>query len=746
MEPPIALFIKQIRKTRLIPSVLFLTLFIGNMPEAQSQFRGGEIVYGCTPAGNFRFVMNLYRDCGSANTFSDTLWLTTNATGFDSIGMTRIAGTDISPDCDCLASGVPLNCSSATQYGTGAIEELIYTSDAFHPAGVGLTGVPPTAGWNFVFKGCCRAPTDNLAGSYNDFALTTTLFPYFQTPLNNCFDQSPKFLLPPVLTGCAGDPHARFQAPLEPEMDSLTFELVAPLSGSLTPIATYQAGYSTAAPLPGPIHHPSNQSVTFDPVTGDLLFLSYTTGSFALAFRVNAWKCGVKISEIHREAHILIVPCNHGSTPELSMQGGVLYKGILFSIDSIFAGESLVDWISALDTTGCVSSGPHDVALSAVGAMFASPMNSNGCPNVPCAQLTPSIPNGGSLTDSTFVQTVFNWQTSGAHIPYVVTCGPGASQHDFIFIASNKKCPVPSVSYGVLRVALKTKEPDPSIPLSCISVLPNGDVTLGWNESIDTIGSFFAYELRYNTNPNLLFDQLTSIQNISQTSYTHQGASAHLQPVYYQLLLKEKFTGGVTPLAFDTAATPTLSVTYGISSNVAHLSWQGIRDGFLPSSTGVYDVHRELQAGGWSVIGTATTTSYIDTFPAGETLVKYRITLTDTVVNNGVPAPCISESNVAVVHVNSIYSSNPEIRFHIGAPVPNPASESVILPVEVSAEGSIVAVVTDITGKQFFEYTFPVVKGSHSIPLDVASWAPGVYYFTAYCNGMKQVTRLVVIR
>jgi hypothetical protein len=736
----------QMRNTYFIASIVFMTLFIGLVPEGRSQFRGGEILYGCTPAGNIRFVMHLYRDCGSANTFADTLWLTTNATGFDSIGMTRVASNDISPACDCLASGAPLTCSLATQYGTGAMEELVYTSDAFYPAGAGLMGVPPPTGWQFVFQSCCRAPTDNLAGLSNNFALTTKMFSYLQTPVNYCFDQSPQFLLPPVLTGCAGDPHALFQVPLEPEIDSLSFEITSPLTDASSPINTYQTGYSAVSPLPGPSQHPNNQAVTFDPVTGDLLFLSYTTGSFALAIRVTAWKCGIKVTEIHREVHILITPCHHGSTPELAMQSGILNQGILYSTDSLFAGEPLSAWISALDTTGCASSGPHDVALSAVGAMFGAPMNSNGCLYGPCAQLTPPIPHGGSLTDSTFVQTVFDWQTSGAHVPYVISCGPRPSQHDFVFIASNKKCPVPAVSYGVLRVALKIKEPDPPIPLSCISVLPNGDVTLAWSEHTNTISSFFAYELRYTTNPNGPFVQLTSIQNISQTSYTHQGANAHLQPLHYQLLLKEIFTGGVTPIPFDTAATPTLTVTTGTPSNVAHLSWQGIRDGFPPSSAGVYEVHRELQGGGWSVIGATTATSFIDTFPAGETLVKYRITLTDTVVNNGVPSPCVSESNVAEVNTISVHPKSPEIRFHIGNPVPNPASERVVLPVEVSTEGSLIAVVTDITGNHYKGYTFPVVRGSNTIPLEVASWAPGVYFFTAHYGGMKQVIRLVVVR
>lgn len=712
--------------------------------DTQACFRGGEIFWNCTPAGNFQFVMYLYRDCGSPNTFSDTLWLSTNATGFDSIGMVRLMANDKSPHCDCMDAGAPLNCAAATQYGTGAIEEIIYTSDAFYPSGVNLTGVPPPSGWHFIFEGFNRAPTDNLGAGTNNFALVTTIYSILNIPVNTCFDHSPSFLFPPFLTGCAGDPHALFQVPKDLEFDSLRFELVAPLNNATSYISTYQPGYSSVSPLPGSTLHPGNQPATFDPATGDILFTSYTPGAFALAIRVNAWKCGSKVAEIHREIHILVITCQNHNTPALNIQGASPVQGIMYLTDTVFAGELLTNGISTGSTTGCGAINPYDVALTAFGGMFGFPMNNNGCVAPPCAQLTPTIPQGGSLTDSSFVHTIFNWQTAASHMSNNILCGVRPTYHDFVFIASNKVCPMLAVSYGILRFALKNKAPDPPIPLQCVSVLPNGDVTLQWSEAIDTLNSFYAYQLKHASDPNGPFTILASIQNKAQTSYLHQGANAHLQPTYYTLLLQEKYTGGVMPIPFDTVSSPTLTVTKSVTSNIAHLSWNGIRNMFLPTSAGVYEVYRELQPGSWAMTGTTTATSYIDTFPAGTLLVRYRIALSDTLVNGSISTVCQSNSNVAELIIISAPTHGTGAAFHLGNPTPNPASQKVYIPLEAGADGDLLLVVTDVTGKNRVEKMHRIVQGSNIIMLNVAAWSPGLYFFTAYYQDMKQTGKLMV--
>lgn len=156
-------------------------------------------------------------------------------------------------------------------------------------------------------------------------------------------------------------------------------------------------------------------------------------------------------------------------------------------------------------------------------------------------------------------------------------------------------------------------------------------------------------------------------------------------------------------------------------------------------------MYRELQAGNWTMIGTTTTTNYTDTFPLGTPLVRYKIKLADTVVNGGVPAVCYSVSNVVELNYISAPTQDGGDLFNIGNPVPNPASVKVYIPLKVVADGNLLIVVTDITGKIHGKYNSPVVKGSSNIELDVISWSPGLYFFTIYYKDMKQTGRLVVI-
>jgi hypothetical protein len=164
---------------------IFFVMMLAMMTlPAKAFFRGGEITWECTSQGNFRFIMKLYRDCAGPSTYADTLWIRSNAPGFDSIGMVRTAIYDITPVCDCPA-GAALSCATATQTGSGALEEHTYTSTAFFPYGVNLTGVPPITGYYFAFEGVGRAPSTNLAPGNTHFAIRSVMYPYNNTPITS---------------------------------------------------------------------------------------------------------------------------------------------------------------------------------------------------------------------------------------------------------------------------------------------------------------------------------------------------------------------------------------------------------------------------------------------------------------------------------------------------------------------------------------------------------------------------------
>jgi len=75
----------------------------------------------------------------------------------------------------------------------------------------------------------------------------------------------------------------------------------------------------------------------------------------------------------------------------------------------------------------------------------------------------------------------------------------------------------------------------PPPDLRCASVGLNGDVTLTWKLPVDsvTLSNFDGFFIYSSANPSGPFTLVDSIFNISQTSYTHQGANANTQSIYY---------------------------------------------------------------------------------------------------------------------------------------------------------------------------------------------------------------------
>ena len=155
---------------RIILLFSFFLLLLSSEELLATHYMGGEITWECTSSGNFKFTMKLYRECytqngGSAANYGASVNLTTSAPGFNSIQMTRISVTDLSPDCGCLSQS-PIYCPGMSNGAAnmGALEEHVYTSDGSYPNGVPLTGTPPPSGWTFGYTSCCRNPSDNVTG------------------------------------------------------------------------------------------------------------------------------------------------------------------------------------------------------------------------------------------------------------------------------------------------------------------------------------------------------------------------------------------------------------------------------------------------------------------------------------------------------------------------------------------------------------------------------------------------------
>ena len=121
------------------------------------------------------------------------------------------------------------------------------------------------------------------------------------------------------------------------------------------------------------------------------------------------------------------------------------------------------------------------------------------------------------------------------------------------------------------------------------------------------------------------------------TTFTHTGASANLQSIYY--FVKIKFgAGGVSSTAgSDTLRSIHVNVTQ--STPALAITFNNIHQPRLNSSSTTFTIAKEYPLGTWSNLGATANINYADTVSVCSASLNYRISLQD---NSG----CISLSNI----------------------------------------------------------------------------------------------------
>jgi len=670
-------------------ATLALSFFLMALqPELRAtHYMGGEITWECTPQGNFRFTMILYRECyttsgGSAATFAQTLNMQTNVPGFATIQMNRISLEDMSPQCSC-PGGPNIYCPGmpAGAANMGAMQQNVYTSDQAYPNGVPLTGVPPATGWFFSYGGCCRNPCHNIQNAQSlQFVLRAVMYPYQSTPVNTCFDNSPSFLERPSTVICSGYPWTYNHLAFDKDLDSLVYEWAEPLDSNInSPITNYFPGYSFNHPLPGTMLNPSNVPATLNPVTGEIAFTSYTNGAFVTVIKVTAYKAKIKVAEVFREIQVVLLSCGLNTPPNLTppFQNNIghytLYQ------DTVHAGQHVTFTLSGTNFTYCPNTSPpvpQTISLWAVGGQFGAPINPGGCHNPPCATLTPSPTWQNPLLGTFGVQTVFNWQTECQHLATVVGSGTTSNVYNFLIKLMDNFCPAPGIRYATVTIVVINKPTIPSPPIECLEVLPNGDVMLSWSAVYDTMGFFGSYQLRAATNPAGPFTVIDSISDINTTSTIHTGADAHNRKMYYYLSVQSGCGEEGMAAPYDTAQAIHLYV-YSPGTGIANLSWNATHTPSLPNGSGWYMIFRDDGSGSWALIDSTTSLNYSDTTIFHNQPVSYRI---ETAVNT--PGTATTQCRSISNQVTALLNSTPELpRAEEGTPFifPNPSKNEFVL-------------------------------------------------------------------
>jgi len=273
-----------------------------------SHAAGGELLYEWVSGSTYRFYFKFYRDCSgipepdsqrmcyfnSCNNQSGQVWLQKMIVLPGGI----LNAEEVSPGC----AGFYTLCSGGSLTG---FREWWYSATVTLPSQCNY--------WTFYISLNGRNPSDNIPSS------SMTGVPlYLEATLNNLDAQgssSPYFTVRPVPYVCVNSTNTYNSGVVDPDNDSLGFELIHPRTMSLVNATLCQGVYSaTDLPFLGTFSlaepFATNGTFTFDPVTGQMTFTPSSISINTLTIRVNKYRRGIRVGSVLRDIQMKVVSCS----------------------------------------------------------------------------------------------------------------------------------------------------------------------------------------------------------------------------------------------------------------------------------------------------------------------------------------------------------------------------------------------------------------------------------------------------
>ncbi|GAB4422600.1 MAG: hypothetical protein OHK0039_38770 [Bacteroidia bacterium] len=294
---------------------------------------GADLRYEHISGNTYRFTLTVYRDCqGSALTNMQNIAFQSDSCGIARyiVQADRVSITELTPLCPPQQ---PLStCNGGILPG---VEQHVYQMTYTLPQ--------PCRDWQISWQLCCR----NYAITNSIITPNTRI--YIESYLNNVDvidNNSPYFTIPPVPYLCNGEPFLFNNGTIDPDGDSLAFELIDPRDyiNAIPTDIPYQTGFNVAYPM---ATAPPN-NFNFDVNSGQFSFTPNGLQQGIVALLVKEYRNGVFIGSTLRDIQMVVINCLNRPPrvePPQHVQGGVLTNNTF----SVCAGSTLSFDISAWD-------------------------------------------------------------------------------------------------------------------------------------------------------------------------------------------------------------------------------------------------------------------------------------------------------------------------------------------------------------------------------------------------------------
>lgn len=318
-----------------IINILFATILVFAFSQTTyaSHTAGGELIYKKVPGttNSYTFYFKFYRNCAnlpasgippafnaSQEPASFTLCYTSACTGtIQQIVMPKMVGTI--PTTPPVANGTTLSngCDSTITQCESLSSAIPGYEQWWYSAVVTL----PTQcnDWRFWTDLCCR--NNNIINIGNTLSSGYNL--YVETHFDNLTanlaqdNSSPYFLNSnsssslPIPYMCVNSPYFHNGGAVDPDGDSLHFEMINPKNGqgcsATTPPSILTAGYNLNSVAGQPMD--CNNTFNLDPNTGNFSITPNLIGKFVLSIKCSEYRNGVLLGSIMRDMQVVVDNC-----------------------------------------------------------------------------------------------------------------------------------------------------------------------------------------------------------------------------------------------------------------------------------------------------------------------------------------------------------------------------------------------------------------------------------------------------
>ena len=290
-------------------TLIFILLLSASRSYASHIF-GVDLYYTHVAGNTYTIHLVIYGDCsGSAfpslPTASPVIDIYNGSTSVSTVTLTLqapTAGVEVTPVCAADAGSTTCSSAAATIPG---IKKFVYTGN------VTVTGT--SAVWRFLFKGnmgtgIASAGRSNSITNITIPAASGSLIQLVDTLNNTTYDNSSAvYNTIPTPFFCINVPANFNPAAVDPDADSLVFNLVPAIDGNTGSSVSYISPYTATAPLAT-----TAGTFSFSSSTGQLSFTPNAVQKSLVVYNVEEYHAGVLRGTTQREMSVVVLsPCSN---------------------------------------------------------------------------------------------------------------------------------------------------------------------------------------------------------------------------------------------------------------------------------------------------------------------------------------------------------------------------------------------------------------------------------------------------